>query len=66
MGLMRKMDVEPMQTACGAHALRWRAADFWTVRWYFLDFKLSVLIVAAMSALTTFMLVAPWARWTPQ
>jgi hypothetical protein len=57
MGVMTKMDVEPMQAACGAHALHWRAADFRTLRRCLIELVLPVLMVAAMSALTTAMLV---------
>jgi hypothetical protein len=57
MDLMMKTNVEPMQAACEAHALHWRAADFRTLRRYFLDFMLPILTVAAMSALTIVMLV---------
>lgn len=57
MAQMTKMVVQPVHGACGAHALHWGAGDFRTLRRYFLDFVLPVLMLAAMSALTAFLLV---------
>jgi hypothetical protein len=57
MGQMTKMMVEPTPAACGLHAMRRGAGDFRTLRRCFMDFVLPVLTLAAMSVLTTVMLV---------
>jgi len=57
MGQMTKTVVEPVHAACEADALLRGARDFRTLRRYFLDFVLPVLMLAAMSALTLVMLV---------
>lgn len=57
MGQATKMVIEPGPGACEAHALHRAVGDFRTLRRYFMEFVLPALTLAAMSALTTIMLV---------
>jgi len=57
MGQMMRTAVGPVPAVCRAHVLHWGLWDSGTLRRWFLDFVLPVLMLAAMSALTVTLLV---------